>query len=73
MSYEVKAEIGELSKENKQGWKKKLRKISWYEKEAVYDIRAWSPEGDKMSKGITLSKEEAKKLSELLHAEFVND
>ncbi len=39
-------------------WRKELNLISWNDKEAKYDIRDWSPEHEKMGKGITISKEE---------------
>ncbi|MEG1608607.1 MAG: PC4/YdbC family ssDNA-binding protein [Clostridia bacterium] len=63
--YEIVESIGCLSESSK-GWKKEVKLISWNEKEPKYDIREWSPEGDKMGKGITLSKEEIAILKELL-------
>lgn len=36
--------------------------ISWYDKEPVYDIRKWSEDHEKMSKGITLNEKEYKAL-----------
>lgn len=65
--YEVKEVIGVIS-EGKSS-KKELRLISWNDKEAKYDVRDWWQDKDgneKMGKGITLTKEEAKKLAELL-------
>ena len=32
--------------------------ISWNDRDPKYDIREWSPDGEKMGKGITLSDEE---------------
>ncbi len=43
---------------NKSGWTKELNLISWNNAEPKYDIREWSPEHDKMSKGITLTEVE---------------
>ena len=43
---------------NKSGWAKELNLVSWNNAEPKYDIREWSPEHDKMSKGITLTEEE---------------
>jgi len=65
IKYEIKENVGELSESSK-GWKKELNLVSWNDKEAKYDIREWSPEHEKMGKGITLSKEELIKLKELL-------
>jgi hypothetical protein len=39
----------------------------WNEREPKYDIREWSPDGEKMGKGVTLSKEELLALIELLN------
>jgi hypothetical protein len=38
--------------ESAKGWKKELNLISWNNKEAKYDLRDWSPEKDKMGKGL---------------------
>lgn len=65
IKYEIKEELGVLS-ENAKGWKKELNLISWNDGEPKYDVRDWSPDHEKMGKGITLSKEEAKQLYILL-------
>jgi hypothetical protein len=57
--------LGVLS-ESAKGWRKELNRISWNGGEPKLDIRDWSPEHDKMSKGITLTDDEAKALCELL-------
>ena len=41
--------------------------ISWNDREAKYDLRDWSGDGEKMGKGVTLSKEELLALKELLN------
>ncbi|WP_082865834.1 YdbC family protein [Paenibacillus crassostreae] len=41
--------------------------ISWNDREPKYDIREWSPEHDKMDKGVTLSKDEIVALRDLLN------
>ena len=50
----------------KGGWTKELNLISWNDGDPKYDIRQWSPEHEKMGKGISLSKEEAQELLKLL-------
>ena len=64
--YEVVQNYGSLSESSK-GWKKEIKLISWNQKEAKYDIREWSPDGEKMGKGVTLSKEEVINLRDLLN------
>lgn len=63
--YEIIEEIAILS-ENAKGWRKELNKISWNGATPKYDIRDWSPEHEKMGKGITLSEEEIQKLKKVL-------
>ena len=40
---------------------------SWGGRPAKYDIRSWSPDHQKMGKGITLTKEELESLKKLLN------
>ncbi len=65
IKYEIVEEIGILS-ETAKGWRKELNMISWNGAAPKYDIRDWAPDHEKMGKGITLTKEEAEKLKELL-------
>ncbi|KUO78015.1 MAG: hypothetical protein APF81_17480 [Desulfosporosinus sp. BRH_c37] len=65
IKFEIKETIGVLSESTK-GWSKELSLVSWNDKEPKYDIREWSPDHTKMGKGVTLTKEELKKLSDLL-------
>jgi hypothetical protein len=64
--YEVKEVFGVLSESSK-GWTKEFRSISWNGRDPKYDIREWAPDDETMAKGITLTKDEAKKLKELLN------
>lgn len=66
IKYEIKETLGILS-ENNRGWSKEVNLISWNDRESKYDIRDWSPEHEKMGKGVTLSVEEMKKLRDLLN------
>lgn len=63
--YEIKEEIAVLS-ESAKGWKKELNLVSWNEGAPKYDLRDWSPDHEKMGKGITLTREEVIKLYEAL-------
>ena len=65
ISFEIVEHIDVLSTGSK-GWTKELNLISWNGREPKYDIREWSPEHDKMGKGVTLSKEELDALKDLL-------
>lgn len=65
ISYEIVEEIGVLSRKPS-GWKKELNLVSWNGNPAKYDIHEWLGDHEKMTKGITLSQDEAAVLLELL-------
>lgn len=69
VSYDITQHIAVLS-ESANGWKKELNKVSWNDRPAKYDLRDWSPDHSKMSKGITLTDEEASKLALALTTEL---
>lgn len=52
------------------GWQKELNLVSWKGALPKYDLREWSPNHDKAGKGITLTKEEAEELKDLLEQEL---
>ena len=66
IKFEIKETIGTIS-ESANGWAKELNLISWNDKEPKYDIRDWSPEHEKMSKGVTFTLDELKKLRDILN------
>ena len=63
--YEITRELGVLS-ESKSGWTRELNLISWNGAEPKYDIRDWSPDHEKMGKGISLNADEVEKLKSIL-------
>ena len=65
IKFEIVKKIGILSKSSK-GWAKELNLVSWNDREPKYDIREWSPDGQTMGKGVTLTKDELAALRELL-------
>ena len=54
LTYEIEKKIAVLST-NSKGWQKELNLVSWNNRPAKYDLREWSPEHDKMGKGVTLT------------------
>ncbi|TMN21959.1 YdbC family protein [Lentibacillus cibarius] len=65
INYEIKETIGVLS-ESPKGWTKELNIVSWNDREPKYDLRDWSPDKEKMGKGITMTEEELENLKKLL-------
>lgn len=66
IKFEIKEELGVLS-ESAKGWTKELNLISWNGAEAKYDLHDWSPNHEKMGKGITLTADEVQELYKLLN------
>ena len=66
IKYEITKKIGVLSK-SALGWSKELNLVSWNGREPKYDIRDWSRDHSKMGKGVTLTREEALALKDLLN------
>lgn len=66
IKYEIIKNIGVLST-SASGWSKELNLISWNDRDPKYDLRDWSPDHEKMGKGVTLTKEELSALRELLN------
>ncbi|MDO4481110.1 MAG: PC4/YdbC family ssDNA-binding protein [Bacillota bacterium] len=65
LKFEITEHIGVISS-NEKGWSKELNLVSWNDRDPKYDLRDWSADHTKMSKGITLTKEELDALKELI-------
>ena len=63
IKFEIIESFGTLST-TPSGWTMNL--ISWNGGEPKYDIRQWAPDHAKMGKGVSLSREEAEELKNLL-------
>ena len=68
IKFEITKQIGVLSESSK-GWTKELNMVSWNGRDAKFDIREWSPGHERMGKGVTLTRDEAKLLSKLISQE----
>lgn len=64
--FEIQEHLAQLST-NAKGWSKELTSVSWNEREAKYDIREWSEDYSKMSKGLTFTSEELRLLRDALN------
>ena len=70
LKYEIINSVGIVS-EQASGWKKELNRVSWNGGEPKYDIRDWSPDHDKMGKGITLTEAELRSLKVIIDEEEI--
>ena len=66
MSFSIEQSLGVVA-EGKGGWNMELNLVSWGGRPAKYDLRSWSPDHEKMGKGLTLTKEELVALKGLLN------
>lgn len=64
--YEMIRRIALLS-ESARGWRKEISIVNWNERGPKLDTREWSPNYDRMSRGLTLSRDEALRLKEALN------
>lgn len=65
-SFNIEKSIGTVA-EGKGGWNLELNLVSWGGRPAKYDLRSWSPDHQKMGKGLTLTKDELVALGNLLN------
>ena len=61
IKYDIVERLGTIS-ETSRGWTRDVNMISWNGREPKIDIRDWSPDQSKMSKGLTFTKEELAEL-----------
>ena len=68
--YKITKELGVLGNRGSSGWTIQLNEIQWDPNnlETKYDIRTWSPDRKILGKGISLNKDEALKLKDLLNS-----
>lgn len=65
-SFSIEKHIGVIS-QGKGGWQVELNLVSWSGREPKFDIRSWSPDHQKMGKGITMTQEELKSLGQIIN------
>lgn len=64
-SYEIKENILSLPKKNETDvYHTELNVVSWFGKEPKLDIRGWSDDHEKMTKGISLTEDEFIKIAQ---------
>lgn len=68
-TFDIQKSRGTISESSK-GWTKELNLVSWNGRNPKYDIREWSPDHEKLGKGITLSEDELRQLGKLINEEI---
>lgn len=67
IKYEIVRHIATLSTSSR-GWTKELNLVAWNGRAPKYDLRDWSPDHEKMGKGVTLTGEELTVLRDAVNA-----
>ena len=71
ITYEIKRHCGIIATE-KSGWTRELNIVSWNGGEPKLDIRSWNADHTRMTRGLTLTNDEATELESLLHGYIKN-
>ena len=69
VTFEIREHIAVLS-EGKDGWKKEVTITSWNGGPPRLDIRSWNSDHERMTRGITFTDEEERKLAIALADRF---
>lgn len=74
VTYEIKRHIGVIDtlENREERWTKEINIVSWNGGKPKIDIRDWNSRHDRMSRGITLTEEQAEKLGKLLAEMYRN-
>lgn len=70
VTWDIRRHLAVLSTNEKSGWTKEANIISWSGGPEKLDIRDWKPDHSKMSKGITLTEDEARTLGNAINNLF---
>ena len=68
VTFEITKHIGVIA-EHCTGWRTELNLVSWNGNAPKYDIRNWSPDHEQMTRGITLTETEMKRVVELMEVD----
>lgn len=70
MEYDIVETICVISERD--GWIKELNVVSWNGRPPKFDLREWNSDHSRMTKGITLTTDEASKLYSAFH-DIINE
>ena len=68
--FEIVEYGGQLDKRAENGWALEVNLVSWNGMPPKIDIRSWSPDHERMTRGITLTEEQARKLGQMLGSRY---
>lgn len=65
ITYEIQRHLGVVDT-TENGWRQEVNIVSWNGGKPKIDIRTWSPDHERMTKGLTLTPEQARKVADIL-------
>ena len=65
-TFEIKEYLGALTDVNDNGWRRELNLVSWNGGTPKLDIREWSADHTRMSRGLTLTEEQGIRVAQLI-------
>lgn len=72
VTFEIKEHIGVLAT-NDNGWSKEINIVEWNNSgKTKVDIREWSPDHTRMTRGLTLVEDEAREMARLLAERYAS-
>ena len=71
IEFKIQERIAVLER-HENGWSREINVVSWNRGAPKLDIREWSPDHERMTRGITLSEEQGRKLSDALNKRYAN-
>lgn len=71
ITFEIREHVGVIDA-RADGWTKEVNIVAWNGGVPKIDIRDWSPDYERMTRGITLTEDVAKKLATALSARYAN-
>lgn len=66
VKFEIVERIGALDTPNDNGWIRELNVVAWNGGEPKLDVREWSPDHQRMSRGITMTEKQGMRFARLL-------
>ena len=70
ITFDICERGGLLEKPNDNGWALEVNLVAWNGGKPKIDIRSWSPDHQKMTRGITLTEVQAEKLANILSERY---
>ena len=65
ITYEIQRHLGVVDTTEK-GWRQEVNVVAWFGGKPKIDIRTWSPDHERMTRGLTLTSDQAAKVADII-------